>query len=44
MMVRKACRFRLEPAPEQTHVIARVAGCVRFVWHKGFTASDLSYL
>src|SRR5437588_12747436 len=38
MTVRKAFRFRLEPTPEQTHVMARVAGCVRFVWHKGFIA------
>ncbi len=37
MMLRKAFRFRLEPTPEQTHVIARVAGCVRFVWNKGFS-------
>jgi len=36
MMVRKAFRFRLEPPPEQTYVRARVAGCVRFVWNKGF--------
>ena len=36
MMVRKAFRFRLEPTPEQTHVIARVAGCGCFVWNKGF--------
>ena len=38
MTVRKAFRFRLEPTPEQTHVIDRVAGCVRFVWNKGLTA------
>jgi hypothetical protein len=44
MMVRKPCRFRLEPAPEQTHVIALVAGCVRFVWNKDFIASELSHL
>ena len=37
MTVRKAFRFRLEPTPEQTHVMARVAGCVRCVWNKGFT-------
>ena len=37
MMVRKACRFRLELTPEQTHVRARVAGCVRLGWNKGFT-------
>ena len=37
MMVRKAFRFRLEPAPEQTHVRTRVSGCVRFDWNKGFT-------
>ena len=37
MMVRKAFRFRLEPTPEQTHVITCVAGCVRFGWNKGFT-------
>ena len=37
MMIRKAFRFRLEPTPEQTHVITRVAGCVRFGWNKGFT-------
>jgi transposase len=36
MMVRKAFRFRLEPTPEQTQVRARVAGCVRFGWNKGF--------
>jgi putative transposase len=36
MMIRKAFRFRLEPTPEQTHVRARVAGCVRFGWNKGF--------
>ena len=44
MMVRKAFRFRLEPIPEQTHVIALVTGCVRFVWNKGFIASELSHL
>ena len=38
MTVRKAFRFRLEPTPEQTHVMARVAGCVRFVGNKGLTA------
>jgi hypothetical protein len=37
MMVRKAFRFRLESIPEQTHVIARVAGRMRFVWNKAFT-------
>ena len=37
MMVRKTFRFRLELTPEQTHVRARVAGCVRFGWNKGFT-------
>jgi hypothetical protein len=36
MMVRTAFRFRLEPIPAQTHVIARVAGCGCFVWNKGF--------
>ena len=38
MTVRKAFRFHLEPTPEQIHVMARVAGCVRFVWNKGLTA------
>jgi hypothetical protein len=38
MTVRKAFRFLLELTPEQTHVMARVAGCVRFVWNKGLTA------
>ena len=39
MIVRKAFRFRLEPIPEQIHVRAHVAGCVRFVWNKGLTAA-----
>lgn len=43
MMLRKAVRYRLETTPEQEHILARAAGCVRFVWNRAL-AIQKSYL
>ncbi|MDX5936490.1 RNA-guided endonuclease InsQ/TnpB family protein [Acidithiobacillus thiooxidans] len=42
-MLRKAVRYRLETTPEQEHLLARAAGCVRFVWNRAL-AIQKSYL
>ena len=43
MILRKAVRYRLEPTPEQESLLARAAGCVRFVWNRAL-AIQKSYL
>lgn len=43
MLIRKAVRYRLETTPEQEHLLARAAGCVRFVWNRAL-AIQKSYL
>ena len=43
MLIRKAVRYRLETTPEQENLLARAAGCVRFVWNRAL-AIQKSYL
>ena len=43
MRIRKAVRYRLETTPEQEHLLARTAGCARFVWNRAL-AVQKSYL
>jgi putative transposase len=43
MILRKAVRYRLEPAPNQENLLARAVGCVRFVWNRAL-AIQKSYL
>lgn len=43
MILRKAVRYRLETTPEQEHLLARAAGCVRFVWNRALSIQK-SYL
>ena len=43
MLIRKAVRYRLEPLPEQEHLLSRAVGCVRFVWNRALTIQQ-SYL
>ena len=43
MLIRKAVRYRLEPLPEQEHLLSRAVGCVRFVWNRALSVQK-SYL
>ena len=43
MLIRKAVRYRLEPLPEQEHLLSRAVGCARFVWNRAL-AIQKSYL
>ena len=43
MLIRKAVRYRLEPTPEQDHLLVCAVGCVRFVWNRTL-ALQQSYL
>ena len=43
MLIRKAVRYRLEPTPEQDHLLVCAVGCVRFVWNRAL-ALQRSYL
>ncbi|ECE5745930.1 transposase, partial [Salmonella enterica subsp. salamae] len=35
MLILKACKFRLEPTPEQSQRLRQLCGCARFVWNLG---------
>ena len=43
MLIRRAVRYRLETTPEQEQLLARAAGCVRFVWNRALVLQK-SYL
>ncbi|MHB1644451.1 MAG: helix-turn-helix domain-containing protein, partial [Acidithiobacillus sp.] len=43
MIIQRAVRYRLEPTPEQENLLARAAGCVRFVWNRALSVQK-SYL
>lgn len=40
MLIRQAFRFRLEPTLEQAQLMARTAGCCRFVWNRALAMQN----